>query len=332
MDFSTARAGESIEVGLIVTRAFRTVDCLLGGPAFAAAYVGVDGEECVTIDNGTARSVPRILSALAEHGRRPEEVRYVIVTHVHLDHAGGTSALLAHCPRARVVAHPRAARHLADPSRLEASARKVYGDAEFDRVYGSLRAISADRIVTVDDGGVLPWGRGELAFLHTRGHANHHFCVWDSSTGSIFTGDSFGLAYPALQTRGLFVYASTTPTDFDADEAIRSVDRIVATGASTAYLTHFGPIGRILEAADQLRESIRVHAKVLRDVTDIAGDRATLTVQARQRLAKNLTDRLTAGFGGPPPAWALDWIVPDLELNAAGLAHVALKAREAVTP
>src|SRR5262249_54286000 len=149
-------------------------------------------------------------------GLGPEAVDYLIVTHVHLDHAGGSSLLMRECPNARLLAHPRAIPHLVDPSKLVASARQGYGDAEFEKLYGRIDPIEAGRVRAMDDGSRLGWAGAELEFLHTRGHANHHFCILLSESGkprSIFTGDSFGLAYPELQQSGLFIFPSTSPTD-----------------------------------------------------------------------------------------------------------------------
>ena len=171
----------------------------LGRSEFAAAYLIVDGDRAAFIDNNTNAAVPRLLAALDDHGLTPAQVAYIIITHVHLDHAGGTSALAAACPDATVIAHPRAAPHVIAPERLVESASAVYGATEFKRLYGTIEPVPADRVRSMEDEEVLAFGARELTFLHTRGHANHHFCVADSATGVIFTGDAFGLAYPALQ-------------------------------------------------------------------------------------------------------------------------------------
>ncbi|AKU93174.1 MBL fold metallo-hydrolase [Vulgatibacter incomptus] len=233
-----------------------TVDADYLMPEFAACYLRVQGGEAAFIETNTAYTVPRLMDALRKEGLRPEQVRWVIVTHAHLDHAGGASALLAECPQATLVAHPRAARHLVDPSKLVASARAVYGDAEFDKLYGEIAPISAERVRTPEDGDTLPLGDATLHFLHTRGHANHHFVVHDPARETVFTGDTFGLAYPRLQRAGRFVFASTSPTDFDAEQARLSVDRIIGLGTPTACLTHFGEIDELAVAARQLHRWI----------------------------------------------------------------------------
>lgn len=297
-------------------RRIATVDCEYVKPRFAAAYLLVDpAGSAAFVDNGTAHSVPLLLQALRAEGLTPEQVEWLIVTHVHLDHAGGTTELARACPRARILAHPRAARHLIDPSRLVASARQVYGDQLFDRMYGrdSIAAIDAARVRAVDDGEAIAFGGGApLRFLHTRGHANHHFCIYEPESRSVFTGDSFGLAYPRFQSHGTFVFASTSPTDFDSAEALASVDKILATGATTAYPTHFGPLTGLAEAAVQLRDWIRFSQRLL-DEGDAATFEARLTAEMERRAkARGLVlsdeDR--------------QCLAMDLRLNAQGLAYV----------
>jgi glyoxylase-like metal-dependent hydrolase (beta-lactamase superfamily II) len=307
-----------------------TIDCDYLAKEFAAAYLLIRDGEAAFVDNNTTHSVPLLLEALRAQGLGPDAVRYAIVTHVHLDHAGGTSALMRACPGAQLLAHPRAAPHLIDPGKLVASARQVYGDARFEALYGRIDAVPAARVRTVGDEEVVPFGTGMLRFLHTRGHANHHFCVaTDGPVGPVvFTGDAFGLQYPALQKRGRFILPSTSPTDFDAQAAIASVDRIVGTQAVSAYPTHFGEVRDLGEAAAQLKEHLgfsgelleRVHARWSRGElqdTELSG-------ACREELVRYLeayVARRRLGFG--PAEW--DLLELDLDLNAEGIAFRALR-------
>ena len=179
----------------------------------------VEKDQAAFVDTNTTHSVPLLIEKLRTLGLSPEAVSYLIITHVHLDHAGGASALLKLCPNATLLAHPKAARHMIDPSKLVTSAKKVYGEAQFDQLYGAIDSIPKERVQVIEDGEVIAFGTRTFQFFYTRGHANHHFCIWDSASNGVFTGDSFGLAYPALQKRGLFIFPSTSPTDFDPDEA-----------------------------------------------------------------------------------------------------------------
>lgn len=305
-----------------------TIDCDYIHPRFAAAFLLIENGRAAFIENNTAHATPKLLAALAENGLSPEAVDYLIVTHVHLDHAGGTSALLAHCPRATVLAHPKAARTLVDPSRLVASARKVYGDAAFEKLYGEIRPIDAGRVRAMADEETLALGSRTLRFLHTKGHATHHFCVLDSGSDGIFTGDAFGLRYPALQSHGLFVFPSTSPIDFDPDEARRSVRRIAATGAKRAFLTHYGEVEQVAEAADQLVVHLDAHERVLLDAVKSPLAGAALAKACEAKLREHFVAFTASLQWTPSPdEWAL--LALDIEINAQGIAYVAEKRRTA---
>lgn len=308
-----------------------TIDCQYLYPEFAAAYLLIDsspqGERAAFIDNNTAISVPLLLKALEREGLKPEQVDWVVVTHVHLDHAGGTSLLMKACPQATCLAHPRAAKHLIDPSKLVASARQVYGDDSFDRMYGNIGPIAASRVRSVEDGEQVPFGQGApLRFLHTRGHANHHMCVLEPETASVFTGDSFGLAYPALQRSGLFVFPSTSPTDFDYAEAVASIDRIIATGARQAYPTHYGAVTQLAEAARQLK----LHLDFSRELTELADSRRVEDGSLTPFFESALTDHMTSAAqaqGLELTDRDREMLKLDVELNAQGLAHALRRKR-----
>ncbi len=302
-----------------------TIDCDYLEPQFAAAYLLVEGDEAAFVETNTAHAVPKLLDVLQKSGRRAEDVRWVMVTHVHLDHAGGASALMEACPNATLLAHPRAAPHLVDPSKLVASARQVYGDEPFRKLYGEIRRIPAERVRVMADGETLAWGSRTLTFLHTRGHANHHFCIADSACDGVFTGDSFGLRYPMLQSRGLFVLPSTSPTDFDPDEAKKSVDRIAAAGRR-AYLTHFGEVGDLPAAAAQLHAHLDFSAELLARAQASTHAGADLTAFCRAALEGHYRRSMEA-IGLNPDARTRQLLQLDLDLNAQGIAFVAQKRR-----
>jgi glyoxylase-like metal-dependent hydrolase (beta-lactamase superfamily II) len=305
----------------------------MGREQFAASYLIVEGERAAFIDNNTSKAVPGMLQALADAGLAPEQVEYVIITHVHLDHAGGTSALMSACPNATVLAHPRAARHVIDPARLVASASAVYGEQGFRDLYGSIEPVPEARVRSMDDEQTLRFGARELRFMHTRGHANHHFCIADSATGSIFTGDAFGLIYPALQATGTFAIPSTSPTDFDAELAQASIRRIVDQRPARVYPTHYGAVTDIQAAADQLLRHLEFAGALAAaaERSDLEDD--ALTGYAHARLRDYFAGLLDSRgvLGGDPRAWSL--LEMDIDLNAQGIAFAAnrkrRKAREA---
>lgn len=221
----------------------------------AACYLLEAGTEVAFIEVGTNSSTPRLLQLLQQRGWQVQDVRYVIVTHVHLDHAGGAGNLMQQLPNATLLAHPYGARHMIEPGRLEAGARAVYGDEVFDRTYGTLIPVPKQRTREMEDGSSVVLGNRTLSFMDTPGHARHHFCVHDSLTNGYFSGDTFGLSYREFDTdQGAFVFPTTTPVQFDPEALKASVKRLMATAPDFMYLTHFGRVGNLEKlASDMLR-------------------------------------------------------------------------------
>jgi glyoxylase-like metal-dependent hydrolase (beta-lactamase superfamily II) len=307
-----------------------TIDCDASRARFTAAYLRLAGEECAFIETETSHARPRLLAALERSGRNVEDVRYIIVTHAHLDHAAGAGGLLAACPRATLLAHPRAAKHLIDPKKLIQSATAVYGEERFAKLYGKIEPIPAERVRALADGETFELGGATLRVLHTAGHANHHFVVDDPAVESVYTGDSFGLVYPALQEHGLFALATTSPTNFDAKEARLSIDRIRGLGEKHVCLTHFGASSEIDGIAEQLHAWIdRADAWVeeaARGTETVDDITARLRVAWRDAIAREAEAR-NLRFG------AAEWdvLALDIDLNAQGLA-VAAEAKRNPRP
>lgn len=233
------------------------IDSGMVRPQMAACYLLETGSSVAIVETGNAASADRILKVLQSRGRRPEEISHVIVTHVHLDHAGGAGTLMQRLPQATLVAHPYGARHLIDPSKLEASARAVYGDARFDEMYGALLPVAKDRVVVMEDGDELAVGGRKLVFMDAPGHARHHFTVWDEQTGGWFTGDTFGLSYRNLDTgNGAFIFPTTTPIQFDPPALLSSIDRMMEKKPANMYLTHFGRVQDVERLAEDMRAGV----------------------------------------------------------------------------
>ncbi len=226
-------------------------------PQMAACYLFETDSAVALIEVGNNASADRIFQVLESRGRNPDEISHVIVTHVHLDHAGGAGELMQRLPNAMLVAHPYGARHLVDPSRLEASARAVYGDEEFDAMYGTLKPVSEERVIIMADGDSLSVGGRRLQFMDSPGHARHHFCVWDEHTQGWFTGDTFGLSYRDLDTaNGHFIFPTTTPVQFDPTALIESIDRMMEKSPRNMYLTHFGRVQDVARLAEKMKIAI----------------------------------------------------------------------------
>lgn len=219
------------------------IDSGMVRPQMAACYLFETDTAVAVVETGNNGSADRILHVLDARGRRREEVSHVIVTHVHLDHAGGAGKLMLQLPNASFVVHPRGARHMIDPSRLEASARAVYGDEAFDAMYGSLVPVPEDRVLIREDGDNLEVGARRLTFIDSPGHARHHFCLWDERTRGWFTGDTFGISYRELDTHnGPFIFPTSTPIQFDPPALESSVQRMMEKQPDNMYLTHFGRV------------------------------------------------------------------------------------------
>lgn len=234
-----------------------TIDCQYIEPEHAAAYLLIESGRAAFIDNNTVHAVPLLLEALEANGLSAKDVAWLIPTHLHLDHGGGTSALVNACPNATVLAHPRAVRHFVDPARLIEGVKAVYGEAEYDRLYAPILPIDAARVLGVEDNETLAFGERTLTFLHTRGHANHHICIHDTKSNGVFTGDSFGVEYKASRVQKRpFLMCSSAPTDFDPEAARQSIRRIVDTGAERVFVAHYGEVAAIREGGEMMLEAI----------------------------------------------------------------------------
>jgi glyoxylase-like metal-dependent hydrolase (beta-lactamase superfamily II) len=212
-------------------------------PRFDAAYLLVDSGRGAFIDTGTNYAVPRLLQAADALGLAREAIDWVIPTHVHLDHAGGSGLLMQALPQATLLVHPRGARHLIDPSALYAGALAVYGQQEMDRSYGQLVAVDEARVAVSHDGQQIQVGQRSLELIDTPGHARHHHCIWDVRTEGWFTGDTFGLSYREFDRDGqTWILPTSTPVQFEPDVLIDSVERLLARRPRCMYLTHYGRV------------------------------------------------------------------------------------------
>ncbi len=203
-----------------------------GSAGYAAVYL-VSGEQPALVETGTSLEAPQVLAGLRQAKLPPEEVRWIFVTHVHLDHAGGAGTLLAHMPQAQVAVHPRGARHLQDPRRLLASVKEATGEMADE--YGTAEPIPQDRIALADDGQVFHLGERRLQAVHTPGHAPHHVCFFEQEGGWLFTGDAAGIY------RNGELLPTTPPPSFDLAATLSSLDRLAGLNPQVLLYTHFGP-------------------------------------------------------------------------------------------
>lgn len=209
----------------------------LGMENRTGTYV-IHDEKLTIVETSASPSIPYLLEGLKNLEIDPSEIHYIIVTHIHLDHAGGAGLLLKQCPNAKVVVHPRGFRHLVDPSRLIAGARVVYGD-DFDRLYDPIYPIPEDRLIVKQDGETLQLENRTLTFYDTPGHAKHHFSIHDSLSNGIFTGDTIGIYYQDIEEFDFFL-PSTSPNQFDPDDMLHSLKKIEELNVSHINFGHFG--------------------------------------------------------------------------------------------
>mgnify|MGYP001556209170 CR=1 FL=1 len=234
-----------------------------------ACYMMETASGVAFIEVGSNTSAVKLMKVLQQRGWQVEDVRYVIVTHVHLDHAGGAGSLMKWLPNATLLVHPYGARHMIDPSKLEAGARAVYGDEAFDEMYGTLIPVPAERAQIMEDGDSIEFGNRRLSFIDTPGHARHHFCVHDSLTNGWFSGDTFGLSYREFDTEnGSFILPTTTPIQFEPEALKASVRRMVKNQPDYVYLTHFGRVTGIQKLAEDMIHGIDVYVETAEKYKD----------------------------------------------------------------
>lgn len=293
-----------------------TIDTGFVRPGFDAAYLIVERGHGAYIDCGTGFSVPRLLAALEPAGLTTADVDWLILTHVHLDHAGGAGALMAQLPNARLLVHPRGARHMIDPTQLWAGASAVYGEAEMKRAYGELVPVGRERVVESADEQVIDLAGRVLRCLHTPGHAKHHQAVYDVRANVCFTGDVFGLSYRDFDTAaGPFILPTTSPVQFDPAALHASIDRLLALRPTAMYPTHFGRVEDVERLAADLHAQIDTMVALASEADGTPDRHARLTAA----LARLYAQRADAhGWRGGRTALT-ELLHTDIELNAQGL-------------
>ena len=288
-------------------------------PILAAIHLIVDNGRVALVDTGSNDSLPNVLAALDKLGLGRDAVDYIILSHIHLDHAGGAGTLMRELPNARLVVHPRGSRHMAEPSRLVAGVTAVYGQDYVDTVYGEILPIPAERIIDAHDGLVLPLGGRELLCIDTPGHAKHHICVVDRKSGAIFTGDMFGLSYREFDVDGRqFILPTTSPTQFDPAEMHASIDRLMSFAPTAMYLTHYAQVHDVPAQADALRRRLDRHVAIAEQHA-AAGEGRHAAI--KDGITAYLLSELRAHGCTLPEAEIVEVLATDLELNAQGLAY-----------
>ena len=307
---------DNIEVRTIAS-GISVIDSGYFSSDFAAIYIIKHNNKVAIIETGTAFSVSNVQKALKQDGLSFMDVVYIIPTHVHLDHAGGAGELMKQCRNASLIVHPRGSRHMIDPTKLIAGAMAVYGEQKFKKLYGEIIPIEASRVIEADDNFILDFEGRELKFIDTPGHARHHFCIWDKQTKSMFTGDTFGISYRDLDYNDeVYIFPSTSPVQFDPEELIKSIHKIMEYNPQRVCLTHFAAIRPTQKVVEQLINGINF-------VSNLAKKYATKD-EAKLVIHNEMMDYFLEGIeksGFKDLDFCRKRLELDVKINTQGLIH-----------
>ncbi len=286
-------------------------------PRLCAAWlVHGDGGRAALVDCGTATCAPRVLDAIDAAGVARECVDWLLVTHVHLDHAGGAGPLMRALPNARLVVHARGAQHMIDPSRLIASARAVYGEAMFERDHAGMLPVDQARVVVAQDGHVVELAGRPLRCVDTPGHALHHYSVWDAASRGWFAGDAFGLSYREFDNgNGAFAVPTTSPVQFDPEQMKDSIRRLLAADPRAIRIAHYAELEDVARLGGNLLDLVDALAQIARDA-DGQPDRHARIVE---RMTGLFVERAQAHGVDDAATRVVEVLGGDIEINAQGL-------------
>ena len=234
---------------------------------FAAIHFVNQNNKILIVDTATNHSAKRFLKTLQNMSISLESVEWIVLTHVHLDHAGGAGLLMKMCPNAQLAVHPRGVRHMVNPEKLWASVISVYGEKEAENQYGQLIPVDENRVVAVGEGEVIRFQNRRLQIFDAPGHANHHIVIFDEKSKSFFTGDAFGIAYPELTSEdGEFIFISSTPTQFEPVKFDATIKKILEQKPKSCFLTHFSKIMNIEKNGYELLKQIDEYVTITHQV------------------------------------------------------------------
>jgi glyoxylase-like metal-dependent hydrolase (beta-lactamase superfamily II) len=291
---------------------------MAGKTSITSAYL-LHGAEPTLVETGPTTSAEAVTAGLDAIGLSARDLAHIVVTHIHLDHAGGVGRLVRQFPQATVWVHELGAPHLADPAKLLASATRVYGPERLARLFGPVDPVPPDRLRAVSDGDVIALGDRHLDVLYTPGHASHHVALVDSRSGAVFTGDALGIHLPDDRV----LRPATPPPDIDVEAGLNSIDRIRERARSILLFSHFGPVKEVDELCSLAASRLRKWAEIVHD--------ALLDTDDLDRVAELLARRTDSEFDGvdsvDPSRYDL---LSDMRMNAAGLVRYWKKRAETV--
>ena len=244
------------------------------------------GERPALIETGPASTVDQVIEGVQAAGLKPEDLQILAVTHIHLDHAGAAGTLVKRFPHLHLYVHPVGAPHLVDPTKLLASATRLYGD-DLPRLFGEVLPIPADQVHTAQDGEQLQLGSRTLIALDTPGHARHHHAFLDEQTGDVFTGDVAGVALPGSR----YIRAPTPPPELDVPAWEQSIARLQAQRPRRLLLTHFGPHAWVDELFEQLKVRLHEGVAAVREALTAGLDEPAITARLRSAAMTEIEKR-----------------------------------------
>ncbi len=298
------------------------IDTLMAGRAMVTSAYLVHARMPALVETGPSACGAELVAALSEAGIGPRDLAHVVVSHIHLDHAGGAGALSGVFPNATIWAHERGAPHLADPTRLVASTIRTYGEERVAGMFGPTLPVPGDRLRALSDGTEIDLGDRVLVAFDAPGHASHEIFLVDRSSGALFTGDGFGIVLPDV---GVLRPATPAP-EFELDLAVASIRRIQEERPSRLLFSHFGPVGAVDETCDLAIERLYGWTNVVRDALEAGTppERAADALRAA-----------TAGETVAATAAGLDIgryeFLSSYDINAGGIVRYLTKSRGATS-
>jgi glyoxylase-like metal-dependent hydrolase (beta-lactamase superfamily II) len=294
---------------------------MAGRSRLTSAYL-LEGSEPTLVETGPTTSIEAVTAGLHSLGLQPEDLAHIVVTHIHLDHAGGVGRLSQRFPRALVWVHDRGVAHLADPQRLVASAARVYGEEQMRSLFGPVDPVPSDRLRSVSEGDRIPVGTRSLEVMYTPGHASHHIALVDSTSGAVFTGDALGIHLPDARV----LRPATPPPDIDVEVAVRSIERIRARAESVLLFSHFGPVKEVDELCSIASSRLRRWADIVRDALDQTDDLDRITELLERQTSSEFDDAKDAGIEIDMDRYET---LASMRMNAAGLVRYWKKRADA---
>lgn len=297
-----------------VASGITAIDTVMAGERELNAVYLLDGSEPCLVETGPGADHDRLTASLDALGLDTSDLAHVVVTHIHMDHAGGAGALLARYPRATVWVHEAGARHLVDPARLTASTARTYGQERMRSLFGDMRAVPAARVRAVVDGERIPLGHRSLRVLHTPGHASHHIAVHDDGSGAMFTGEAVGSYLPWARC----VRPALPPPEVDLEAALASIQRILDREPTSLLTSHFGAVPDVAITCETAAERIKTWAADVRHLLE--GDVDTSEEDIVEALTRRARGEFERDAGRPFEQTRYD-VLGSIRMNAQGIAR-----------